>query len=246
MRCHEVRLQPLQQQDAPTDTVMSPGCRYARAFEVGRSPYSIKYDLAISLRTPKAGPTIKNRIRLPYPVRSDRRIGVICPENTATAIQARDAGAVAAGEESVFEIIRNGSISFTSMICDLKSADKLAKANLGRLLGPKGLMPNVRQKTITNNVLGLLREMAGQDNYREKQGVIRIAIGQLGFTPEMLAENVKAFMAQVKQDCEDMEQVSKEVHEVVLSTTRGPGFSLDGEFNPTNPNITPAMLSTPM
>ncbi|KAF3771358.1 ribosomal protein L1 [Cryphonectria parasitica EP155] len=221
--------------------------RYARAFEVGQNPTLVKYDLAVNLKTLKSGPVIKSRIRLPHPVRSDRRIGVICKENSALAIQARNAGAVAVGEESLFEIIRNGSMTFTSMICDQASADKLAKANLGRLLGPKGLMPSVRQKTITSNVLGLLREMAGQDNYREKAGVVRIAIGQLGFTPDMVAANVKAFVAQVKEDCATVgEQVNKEVHEVVLSTTHGPGFSLNGGFNPTEKGITPAMLQSPM
>lgn len=224
------------------------GCRYSRAIEVGRNPIVVKYDLAIKLKTLKSGPSIKSRIRLPHPVRSDRRIGVICKENSALAIQARKAGAVAVGEESLFEIIRAGSMSFTNMICDQASADKLAKANLGRLLGPKGLMPSVRQKTITNNVLALLKEMAGQDNYREKDGVVRIAIGQLGFTPEMLAANVKAFVTAVKDDIVELGDAasSKEVHEVVLSTTNGAGFSLNGGFNPTDEEITPALLNSPM
>ncbi|KUI71073.1 50S ribosomal protein L1 [Cytospora mali] len=221
--------------------------RYARAFEVGQNPLAVKYDLAVKLKTLKSGPVIKSRIRLPHPVKSDRRIGVICREGSALAIQARRAGAVAAGEESLFQIIREGTMDFTAMICDQGSADALAKANLGRLLGPKGLMPSVRLKTISNNVLGLLKEMAGADSYREKEGVVRLAVGQLGFSPEMLAANVKAFVGQIKEDCAALEdQVNKEVHEVVLSTTHGPGFSLNGGFNPTEEGITPAKLTGPM
>lgn len=223
------------------------GHRYARAFEVGQNPLSVKYELAVKLKTLKSGPVIKSRIRLPHPVKTDRRIGVICREGSALAIQARNAGAVAVGEESLFQIIRDGTMDFTAMICDQGSAEKLAKANLGRLLGPKGLMPSVRTKTISNNVLGLLKEMAGADGYREKEGVVRLPIGQLGFTPEMLAANVKAFVGQVKNDCAALEdQVNKEVHEVVLSTTHGPGFSLNGGYNPTEEGITPAMLTGPM
>lgn len=195
----------------------------------------------------KSGPVIKNRIRLPHPVRSDRRIGVICKEGSALAIQARAAGAAAVGEDSLFELIRNGEIELTSLICDQNSAEKLTKANLGRVLGPKGLMPSVRTKTITTNVLGLLREMSGTDNYREKEGVVRLAIGQLGFTPDMLAANVKAIVKQVKEDCVALEdQVNKQVHEVVLSSTHGPGFSLNGAFNPTSEGMTPDMLTSPM
>lgn len=222
--------------------------RYIRAFEVGQNPASSKYDVAIKIKTMKSGPVIRSRIALPYTVRSDRRIGVICKEGSAVAIQARAAGAVAVGEESLFEIIRAGTINFTAMICDQSSADKLAKQkDLPRILGPKGLMPSVKTKTITSNVLGMLREMAGADQYREKDGVVRIAIGQLGFTPEMLAKNVKAFVAHIKDDCVKLEhQGAKEVHEVVLSSTHAPGFSLNGGFNPTDPSITPAMLTGPM
>lgn len=215
---------------------------------MGQSPYSVKYDLAVNLKTSKSGAVIKSRIRLPHPVRSDRRIGVICKEGSAVAIQAKAAGAVAVGEETMFEIIRTGSIAFTSVICDQSSADVLAKQkDIGRLLGPKGIMPSVRQKTITSNVLGLLREMAGADNYREKDGVVRIAIAQLGFSPEMVAANVKAFVAKVKEDCQALEyQTKKDLHEIVLSTTHGPGFSLNGGFMPTEPGATPAMLKGPM
>lgn len=231
-----------------TDLVSLLPYSYIRAFEVGQNPSTSKYDLAIKIKTMKSGPVIRTRIALPYTVRSDRRIGVICKENSALAIQARAAGAVAVGEESLFEIIRSGSISFTSMICDQGSADKLAKAkDLHRILGPKGLMPSVKTKTITSNVLALLREMAGADNYREKDGVVRIAIGQLGFTPDMLAANVKAFVQQVKDECTKLEEQGvKEVHEVVLGATHSPGFSLNGGFNPTQDGVTPAMLTGPM
>lgn len=221
---------------------------YARAFEVGQNPASVKYDLAVKLKTAKSGAVIKSRVQLPHTVRSDRRIGVICGENTALAIQARNAGAIAAGDESMFELIRSGSIAFTSVICDQGSADKLAKQkDLGRILGPKGLMPSTKQKTITSNVLQLLKEMHGADNYREKDGVVRIAIGQLGFTPDQLAANIKTMVSKVKEDCQELEgQTPKILHEIVLSTTHGPGFSLTGGFASSDPVITPDMLSGPM
>ncbi|KAL2277486.1 hypothetical protein FJTKL_15403 [Diaporthe vaccinii] len=221
--------------------------RYARAFEVGQNPQTTKYDLAVKLKTLKSGPVIKSRIRLPHPVKSDRRIGVVCREGSALAIQAREAGAVAVGEDSLFQALRDGTMELTSLICDRGSADKLAKANMGRVLGPKGLMPSVRQKTITSNVLGLLKEMAGADNYREKDGVIRLSVGQLGFTPDMLAANVKAFVSQIKDDCSTLDSsFNKEVHEVVMSSTHGPGFSLNGGFNPTEEGLTPTMLTSAM
>lgn len=163
------------------------------------------------------------------------------------AIQARQAGAVAVGEETLFEQIREGNIKFTALLCHTSSADKLQKANLGRLLGPKGLMPNLRGKTITTNVLSMMKDLVGADNYREKMGVVRIAIGQLGFSPEMVADNVKAFVGKVNADIAEVEeQTPKSIHEVVLSSTHGPGFSLNGGFNPTDEKISTAMLAGPM
>ncbi|KAL0943259.1 mitochondrial 54S ribosomal protein uL1m [Colletotrichum truncatum] len=217
--------------------------RYLRAHEVGRPPQSIKYEIHVHLKTPRNGAVVKNRIRLPNPVKSDVRVGVICEEGSAVAQQALQAGAVVAGQESVFEAIRNDQISFNRLICHTDSEAALNKAALGRILGPKGLMPNRRMKTITDNVVSSIRETMGADDYRERQGVIRMAIGQLGFTPKMLASNVKAFVGHIKNDIAELDGTYKEVHEVVLSSSHGPGFSLNGNFDSTDEKVTPAHLS---
>ncbi|KAF6808565.1 50S ribosomal protein L1 [Colletotrichum musicola] len=224
----------------------SPLSSYLRATEVGRPPQSIKYEVHIRLKTPRNGPVIKNRIRLPNPVKSDVRVGVICPEGSPIAQQAIQAGAVVAGQESVFEAIRNEQITFNRLICHVDSEQALNKAGLGRLLGPKGLMPNRRMKTITDNVLHGIRETMGADDYRERQGVVRMGIGQLGFTPKMLAANLKAFVGNVKKDIQELDGVYKEVHEVVLSSSQGPGFSLNGKFDSTDKSVGVEQLSSVM
>lgn len=190
---------------------------------------------------------VRNRIRLPHPVKTDTRIAVICPEDSHLATEARNAGAVAAGQESLFDSIREGKIDFNRLICHTDSETALKKANLGKILGPKGLMPSLKTKTITSNVKTLMREMIGADEYRERSGVVRLAVGQLGFSPDMLADNVKAFMRQVKADITALEdQVDKQVEEVVISSTNGPGFSLNGGFNSTDEKIQPVHLQGPM
>lgn len=187
---------------------------------------------------------------LPNPIASDRRIGVICRENSPLASQAIAAGAIAAGQESLFEMIREGTMQFTAMICHSGSEDALRRAtDLGRLLGPKGLMPSVKNKTITSDVVPLIKEMTQAELYREKMGVVRFPIGQLWFSPEMLGENIKAAVKRLREDCstlQNQQSVSKQVFEIVLSTTHGPGFSLNGSFKSTDPSITPYALSGPM
>jgi large subunit ribosomal protein L1 len=207
----------------------------------------VKYDLAIKLRAYKGGPVIRNTIRLPFPVKTDTRIGVICPEGSPMAVEAQQLGAVAVGEESLFESIRAGNIPFNKLICHVDSQDALKKANLGKILGPKGLMPNPKTRTITSDVKATMQDLMGSDEYRERQGVVRMAIGQLGFTPQMLSENIKAMMSVVKEDISNIDETQpKALDEVVLSTTHGPGFSLDGTFSPKDESLKPEHLQSVM
>lgn len=170
-------------------------------------------------------------MRLPHPVKTDLRICVIAPPDSAPAKVARASGASVVGEESVFEAIKEGRIEFDRCICHQDSLPKLAKAGVARILGPRGLMPSAKTGTVVKDIASSLREMVGASEYRERLGVVRMAIGQLGFTPEEVQRNVRAFIEGVKRDIAGLsDQTPKDIHEVVLSSTRGPGLSLNGEL----------------
>ncbi|SZF06427.1 unnamed protein product [Blumeria hordei] len=217
--------------------------RYIRAAEAGQNPAIVKYDLAVKLTSPKNGPVIRNRLRLPHPVKTDIRICVICPPDSKYAIEAKEAGAVLVGEESIFEAIKDGKIEFDRCICQLDSLEKLNKAQLGRVLGPKGLMPSTKMGTVVKNPADLIKDMVGGAEYREKLGVLRIAVGQLGHSPLQLQKNLTAFMAAIKTDMAQIaEKVTKTIAEVVLSSTHGPGLTLNGKFKEAD-SINPKSLS---
>ncbi|KAI1505811.1 50S ribosomal protein L1 [Biscogniauxia marginata] len=223
--------------------------RYLRAAEVGRPPKSATYEVALKIRTIKNSPVLRDRIRLPYPVKTDTRIAVICKEGSGAMHDARTGGAVAFGEESLFELIKANpsKLPFNRLICHVDSEPALKKSGLGRILGPKGLMPSLKTNTITKSVKTLMHEMVGAENYREKIGVIRMPIGNIQFTPKMLAENVKALVASVRSKIVALEErVNKDLIEVVLSSTSGPGFPLSGGFSSTDEKVQPAHLSTAM
>ncbi|KAH7135181.1 ribosomal protein L1-like protein [Dendryphion nanum] len=209
---------------------------YIRAFEVGRNPTSVKYEVAVRLRTLKNGPVIRNRLRLPNPVKTDIRICVIAPPDSKVATEARASGASLVGEDEIFDQVKEGIVEFDRLLCHVDSLPKLNKAGLGRILGPKGLMPSVKLGTVVTGSIGpLLKNMVGASEYRERSAVIRLAIGQLAFTPEQLSANVKAFMELLKKDIAQMsERIGKDIHEVVLSSTNAPGFTLNGEFRSAN------------
>jgi large subunit ribosomal protein L1 len=190
------------------------------------------------------GPVIKSSIRLPNPVQSDWQIAVICPEGSEIANAAIAAGAKAAGQETLFEAIRSGQIEFDRLICHEDSEAALNKSGLGRILGPRGLMPNKRMKTITADVVKSIRDTAGAADYREREGVVRLAVGQLGHTPEQLSANIRAVVKKIKSECAEISEDSpKEVHEIILSTTHGPGLSLNGKLSDPDEKITPEQLS---
>jgi large subunit ribosomal protein L1 len=162
-------------------------------------------------------------------------------------IEAQQLGAVAVGQESLFESIRAGQLPFNKLICHVDSVEALRKANLGKILGPKGLMPSPKTKTITSDLKATVQELIGADEYRERDGVVRMAVGQLGFTPQMLSDNIKSFMNLLKQDISNAdENHPKALDEVVLSSTNGPGFSLNGAFHPTDPKLKPEHLQSVM
>ena len=219
--------------------------RYIRGFEVGQKPTSVKYDLAIKLKSQKNGPVIRNRLRLPHPVSTDVRICVICPPDSKYAEDARKAGAVVVGEEEVFEAVKDGRIEFDRCLCQTDSLAKMNKAGMGRFLGPRGMMPSTKMGTVVKDPSVVMKDLVGGAEYRERLGVIRMAIGQLGFTPEEMQRNIKVLIDSVKKDIGQLsDKINKEMAEVVLSSTNGPGLPLNGTFIDPDSKITPRELST--
>lgn len=193
--------------------------RYIRAFEVGRDGSSVKYDIAVRLRSLKNGPVVRNRIRLPHPVKTDLRICVICPPGSKAAAEAKAAGATLVGEDEIIAQIKEGIVEFERCICHPDSLPKMNKAQLGRILGPKGLMPSTKLGTVVSNVGATVKNMVGASEYRERDATVRLAIGQLKFTPEELQKNIKMFMETLKKDLAQLQdRITKEVHEVVSTS----------------------------
>lgn len=177
-------------------------------------------------------------------MKTDLRICVIAPPDSKFAEDARAAGATLVGEEDVFEAVKDGRIEFDRCLCQVESLPKMTKAGLGRVLGPKGLMPSAKLGTVVKNPAAIVKELVGGAEYREKLGVIRMSIGQLGFTPEEMQRNIKSFMDHIKKDLAAMsDKMSKDIAEVVLSSTNAPGFILNGEFKSPTSDITSRDLS---
>jgi large subunit ribosomal protein L1 len=203
--------------------------------------------LSVRLKTPRSGVVIKGRLKFPNNIRTTQsRIAVICPDDSEIAVEALQAGAVIAGEKALLESIKNGDINFEKLLCHPSSEAALNKANLGRILGPKGLMPSKKMNTITSKITAAVQDSAGAEEYREKMGAIRLPVGPLSFNPRQLSQNIAAFIENLKEEIQNLDGAKKEIREIVLSTTNGPGFNLNGLVEPTDEKITMAQLSQVM
>lgn len=128
-------------------------------------------------------------------------------------------------------MIKDGRIEFERCICHVDSLAKLSKAGVARILGPRGMMPSAKTNTVVKDVSTSVKDMVGASEYRERLGVVRMAVGQLGFTPEEMQRNIRAFVDNLKRDMAGLsDRISKDIHEVVLSSTNGPGLSLNGDL----------------
>lgn len=206
--------------------------------EVGYEPSVRKYEIHIRLKTKKDGPVIRNMLRFPHSVQTESRICVICPPGTRHEKEARAAGAVLVGEQEVFDAVKNGNIEFDRCLAHPDSVPALNKAGLGRILGPRGLMPSAKTGTVVEDVASRVEMLRGGTIYRERDAVIRLPIGQLAFSPEELRDNLRATIEQVKRDAAALnDRIVKEIYEVVsvlefwigryIQLTK-PGAELDG------------------
>lgn len=186
--------------------------------EVGHEPTVSKYEVHIRMRTRKDGPVIRNMIRFPHAVQTESRICVICPPGTKLAKDALAAGAVLVGEEEVFDAVKAGKIEFDRCLAHPDSLPALNKAALGRILGPRGLMPSAKTGTVVEDVASRVEMLRGGTIYRERDAVIRLPIGQLAFSPEQLRDNLRTTIEQIKKDASGLnDRINKEIYEVVSS-----------------------------
>lgn len=140
--------------------------------------------------------------------------------------EALEAGADFAGNEELYEKVKDGWTDFDAVISTPDMMRDVGK--LGKVLGPRGLMPTPKAGTVTNDIATAVREIkAGRIEFKnDKHGVISNAVGKLSFSKEKLEENIKVFISAVAK----AKPSSAKGHYMVslaLSSTMGPGLKVD-------------------
>ena len=171
-----------------------------------------------------ADQNVRGVVSLPNGTGKSMRVAVFAKD--AKAEEARAAGADIVGAEDLAEQVQKGGVEFDRCIA---TPDMMAVVGrLGKILGPRGLMPNPKVGTVTPDVAKAVRDAkGGQVQFRaEKAGLVHAGIGKASFGEEALAANARAFVAAINQ-AKPSGVKGTYIRKVSLSSTMGPGLKLD-------------------
>ncbi|MBN8808215.1 MAG: 50S ribosomal protein L1 [Sphingomonas sp.] len=196
----------------------------AKAGATSKFDETIEVALNLGVDPRHADQMVRGVVTLPKGTGKTVRVGVFA--KGAKADEARAAGADVVGAEDLMETVQGGTIDFDRCIATPDMMGVVGR--LGKVLGPKGLMPNPKLGTVTMDVAGAVKAAkGGQIEYRvEKAGIIHSGIGKASFPAEDLRANFDALVDAVVK-AKPSGAKGKYVKKVALSSTMGPGIKVD-------------------
>ena len=182
----------------------------------------VSYNLNIDVK--KADQQIRGAMVLPNGTGKTQTVVVIARGEKAKEAEA--AGADFVGEAELINKINEGWLDFDVMVATPDMMGQVGR--LGRVLGPKGLMPNPKTGTVTMDVTKAINDIkAGQVTYRaDKSGIVNVPIGKVSFEDDKLIENFKALHEQIMR-VKPASSKGVYIQNLVLSTTFGPGLKIE-------------------
>ena len=194
-------------------------CKFDASFEV---------NFSLNVDPRHADQQIRGAMVLPNGTGKSPKVLVVT--QGAKEQEAKDAGADFVGGKDILEEIKGGWFGFDTIIATPDMMGELGK--LGRLLGPKGLMPNPKAGTVTMDVEKAVKEAkAGKVEYRvDKQAIVHIGLGKISFGNEKLLENAQAFFESLKSQ-KPASLKGSYVKSVFLTTTMGPSIEIENLYN---------------
>lgn len=185
---------------------------------------SVEIAINLGVDPRHADQQVRGMVSLPNGTGKNARVAVFA--RGAKADEATAAGADVVGAEDLAEIVQGGTIDFDVAIATPDMMPVVGR--LGRVLGPRGLMPNPKLGTVTQDVAAAVRDAkGGQVQYRvEKAGIIHAGVGKISFSDDQLAGNARALYDAVVR-AKPSGAKGTYVKKVSLSSTMGPGLRVD-------------------
>ncbi|MEC9441937.1 MAG: 50S ribosomal protein L1 [Myxococcota bacterium] len=188
---------------------------------------SIDLSVNLNVNPRHADQMVRGSVALPHGTGKDVRVLVFAKGEKA--IEAREAGADFVGEADLIEKIQGGWLEFDTAVATPDMMGQVGR--IGRVLGPRGLMPNPKTGTVTFDVGKIVGELkAGRVEFRvDKAGIIHVAFGRSSFTPEKLEDNLRVIIERLAR-LKPASAKSPYFRTITISSTMGPGIKLDTSF----------------
>lgn len=185
---------------------------------------SIDVSINLGVDPKKSDQVVRGATVLPNGTGKDVRVAVFAQGEKAD--EAKEAGADVIGMDDLAASVKEGNLDFDVVIATPDSMRVVGQ--LGQVLGPRGLMPNPRLGTVTPDVGEAVRNAkAGQVRYRtDRNGIIHGGVGQVGFEPTQIKENIEALLADLRK-AKPASAKGTYLKKIVLSTTMGAGILID-------------------
>ena len=185
---------------------------------------SVELHANLNIDPKYADQQLRTTVTLPHGVGKSARIAVLTNETNFT--EAKEGGADIIGSQDLIDDISQGNINFDLLISTPDMMPKLAK--LGRVLGPKGLMPSPKAGTVSTNLTETLSEFKkGKFEYKaDKTGVVHVSFGKANFSKNQLVENLSSLYQSIQQNRPSGVK-GKYFKSLFICTSMGPSIQLD-------------------
>ena len=202
----------------------------ARLIPILKQNCTTKFDESLDLsfqinnKQKKSEINIRTVINLPGGSSKKVKVGVVCEDNKSQ--EAKDAGAEIVGGDELIEEIKAGNINFEKLICTPGMMIKLSK--LGKVLGPKGLMPNPKLGSVTNDLKKAITDTkSGQVEIRnDKDGNIGLSIGNKSFSDDKLIMNFKAILEALEKEKSNNTIKGDLIKQAFITSTMGVSYKI--------------------
>ena len=185
---------------------------------------SVELHATLNIDPKYANQQLRTTVTLPHGIGKQIRIAVLTNEENFDEVKSANTDIV--GNDDLIEQITQGNLNFDLLIATPNMMPKLAK--LGRVLGPKGLMPSPKSGTVTSNLTETLNEFKkGKFEYKaDKTGIVHVNFGKIDFTDSQLAENLTALYRSIEQNRPSGVK-GKYFKNLSVCTTMGPSLKLE-------------------
>ena len=185
---------------------------------------SVDLNFQINNKQKKSEINIRTVINLPGGTGKKVKIAVVCEDGKIQ--EAKDSGAEVVGGDDLIDQIKDGKLDFEKLICTSDMMIKLSK--LGKILGPKGLMPNPKLGTVTDNIKKAVKDAkSGQVEIRnDKDGNIGVALGKKSFSDENLIKNYNAILETFEKEKSNVTVKGDLIKNTFITSTMGVSYKL--------------------